>query len=168
MRLQAQFQAQLNVMLQEDGAKLHLVLSAPPSFEVYGDRTVLHLTMRNTLLFERSTTSIYKRAAQSFDLFLAPELRGLLRKLPANAKYDALDFSVFNRLGTEKTPSETIDYICPLSSIRSFVEDKITSQDLIDPGHRSGEWRADRFEFAARRVGHPVLPSSMEPQPWLW
>jgi len=132
MRLQAQFQAQLNVMVQEDGAKLHLAPSAPPSFEIYGDRTVLHLTLRNTLSFDRSTSSIYKRAAQSFDLFLAPQLKGLLQKLPANAKYDALDLSVLDRLGAEKTPTETVDYICPLDSIRSFVENRITSQDLID------------------------------------
>jgi len=132
MRLQAQFQAQLNAMVQEDGAKLHLAPSAPPSFEIYGDRTVLHLTMRNTLSFESSTSSIYKRAAQSLDLFLAPELKDLLKTLPANAEYDALDFSVLNRLGAEKAPSETVDYVCPLSSIRSFVEDKITSQDLIN------------------------------------
>ena len=131
-RLQAQFQAQLNAMVQKDGAKLHFVSSAPPSFEIYGGRTALHLTMQNTLSFDRKTTSIYKRAAQSFDLFLAPELKAMLQKLPANPQYDALDFSVLNRLGTEMTPSETIDYICPTSSIRSFVEDKITGQDLID------------------------------------
>lgn len=132
MRLQAQFQAQLNAMAQEDGTKLHLMEGTDPSFESYGGQTILHFTMRNTLSFERSTTSIYKRAAQSFDLFLAPELKGLLRKLPANAKYDALEFSVLNRFGAEKTPSETIVYICPTSSIRSFVEDKITGQDLIN------------------------------------
>ena len=131
-RLQAQFQAQLNAMVQEDGARFHLVPSAPPSFEIYGDRTVLHLTLRNTLSFERSTTSIYKRAAQSFDLFLAPELKDLVQKLPANAKYDALDLSVLNRLGAEKTPSETVDYFCSLNSVRAFAENKITSQDLID------------------------------------
>lgn len=132
MRLQAQFQAQLNAMVQEDGAKFHLVESAPPSFEMYGDQTVLHFTIRNTLSFEGSTTSIYKRAAQSLDLFLAPELKGMLKTLPANTEYGALDFSVLNRLGAGKIHSETVDYICPLSSIRSFVENKITSQDLID------------------------------------
>ena len=39
---------------------------------------------------------------------------------------------MLNRLGAEKTPSETVDYICPLNSVRSFVENKITSQDLIN------------------------------------
>ena len=100
--------------------------------EIYGDQILLHFTMRNTLSFERSTSSIYKRAAQSFDLFLAPEMRDLSRKLPANAGYDALKFSVLNHSGTEKTSFETIDYICPLNPIRSFVENRITSQDLIN------------------------------------
>ena len=132
MRLQAQFQPQLDAMLKADGTRFHLMESAPPSFEIYGDQTVLHFTMRDTLSFEKSTSSIYKRAAQSFDLFLAPELKSLLKELPANAEYDSLDFSVRNRLGAEKSPSETIDYICPLNSIRSFVEDKITGQDVIN------------------------------------
>ena len=132
MRLQTQFQAQLNLIVKEDGAKFHLVESTAPSFEIYGDQILLHFTMRNTLSFERSTSSIYKRAAQSFDLFLAPELRDLSRKLPANAGYDALKFSVLNHSGAEKTSFETIDYICPLNSMRSFVENKITSQDLIN------------------------------------
>lgn len=130
-RLQAQFQGQLNDMVQ-DWAKFHLVESAPPLFKPYGDRTVLHLTMRNTLSFDGHTSSIYKRAAQSFDLFLAPELKDLVNTLPDNAQYDALDVSVLNRIGAEKTPSETVDYICPLGAIRSFVQDKITSQGLID------------------------------------
>ncbi len=132
MQLQAQFQAQLDAMLKADGTRFHLMESAPPVFESHGGRTVLHLTMQNTLSFESGTSSIYKRAAQTFDLFLAPELKGLLKELPANAEYDSLDFSVRNRLGTEKSPSETVDYICPLNSIHSFVENKITSQDVIN------------------------------------
>ena len=132
MRLQAQFQGQLDAIMKADGAKFHLGENAPPSFELHGDRTLLHFTMENALPFEKTTTSIYKRAAQSFDLFLAPELKGLLSELPANADYDALDFSVLHRLGAENAYSETIDYICPLNSVRSFVENKITSQDLIN------------------------------------
>jgi len=132
MRLQTQFQPQLDAMLKADGTRFHLMEGAPPIFENYANRTVLHFTMRNTLSFETGTSSIYKRAAQTFDLFLAPELNGLLKKLPANSEYDSLDFSVRNRLGAGKSPSETVDYICPLNSVRSFVENKITSQDVID------------------------------------
>lgn len=101
-----------------------------PSPETDGDQKLLHFTMQNTLSFEKAESSIYKRAAQSFDLFLAPELKGISKTLPADASYDGLHFSVLNHLGAEK--SETIEYICPMDSMRAFVENKITSQDLIN------------------------------------
>jgi len=98
--------------------------------ESAGDQKLLHFTMQNTLSFEKAESSIYKRAAQSFDLFLAPELKGISKKLPKDESLDALHFSVLNRLGAEK--NETIEYICPMDSMRAFVENKITSQDLIN------------------------------------
>jgi hypothetical protein len=98
--------------------------------ETDGDLKLLHFTMQNSLSFEKGESSIYKRAAQSFDLFLAPELKGISKTLPADASLDALHFSVLNNLGAEK--SETIEYICPMDSMRAFVENKITSQDLIN------------------------------------
>jgi hypothetical protein len=101
-----------------------------PLPETDGDQKLLHFTMQNTLSFEKAESSIYKRAAQSFDLFLAPELKGISKTLPADASYDGLHFSVLNNLGAEK--SETIEYICPMDSMRAFVENKITSQDLIN------------------------------------
>ncbi len=101
-----------------------------PMLEADGDQKLLHFTMQNTLSFEKGESSIYKRAAQSFDLFLAPELKGISKNLPTDASLDALHFSVLNHLGAEK--SETIEYICPMDSMRAFVENKITSQDLIN------------------------------------
>ena len=132
MRLQSEFQEQLNTIVNEEGTELHLEEGTAPSFEINGDHALLHLTMRNTLSFEKDTTSIYHRAAQSFDLFLAPELRGLAKKLPVNGEYDALEFSVLNHLRADKAPFETVDYICPLDSMRSFIANRITSQDLIN------------------------------------
>ena len=131
-RLQAQFQTQLDTFLKEDGAKFHLVDYAPPSFAVDHKQMVLQLTLRNSLAFEKTTSSIYKRAAQSFDLFLAPQLKALVPKLPEDQQVDALDFSVLNHLGNEKDGSEAVEFVCPLNAIRSFVEDEITSQDLIN------------------------------------
>jgi len=130
--LQAQFQPQLDALLKEDGAKFHLVDYAPPSFALDHKQLVLQLTLRNSLAFEKDTTSIYKRAAQGFDLFLAPQLKALVPKLPEHLQVDALEFSVLNRLTNEKDASEAVEFICPLRSIRSFIEDEITSQDLID------------------------------------
>ena len=117
----------------KDGVeKFHLVEYAPPAFAIYHDRLALQLTLRNTLAFEKNSGSIYKRAAQTFDLFLAPELKGLLQKLPADAEIDALDFSVLNRLGNEKTSSEAVEFVCPLKSLRAFANDEITGQDLVN------------------------------------
>jgi hypothetical protein len=101
-----------------------------PLPEADGDQKLLHFTLQNTLSFEKGESSIYKRAAQSFDLFLAPELKGISKQLPTDASFDALHFSVLNNLGAEK--NETIEFICPMDSMRAFVENKITSQDLIN------------------------------------
>jgi hypothetical protein len=112
------------------GGAQPLSVGSTPRFETEGDQKVLHYSMQNTLSFDRGESSIYKRAAQSFDLFLAPELKGISTGLPADPALDALHFSVLNRLGAEK--NETIEYICPMNSMRAFVENKITSQDLIN------------------------------------
>ncbi len=131
-KLQAQFQSQLDALLKEDGATFHLVDYAPPSFAIDHKQLVLQLTLRNSLAFEKSTSSIYRRAAQTFDLFLAPQLKALVPKLPVDLPVDALDFSVLNRLGNEKDSSEAVEFICPLRAVRSFIEDEIASQDLIN------------------------------------
>jgi hypothetical protein len=124
--------SQFDAATKAEGAKIDLADSASPSFETSDGEVVLHFTVRNTLPLDKNTSSIYKRAAQSFDLFLAPELKDLLAKIPAGATTESLDFSVLNNLGAEQTPSEKIDYICPLKATRSLVGNKITTQDLIN------------------------------------
>jgi hypothetical protein len=131
-RLQTQNQSQFDTLLKEDASQFHLVSYAPPSFALYHKQLVLQLTLRSPLSFDKATSSIYKRAAQSFDLFLAPQLKLLVPRLPLERQVDALDFSVLNRLGVEKDSSEAIEFICPLKPVRSFIEDEISSQDLID------------------------------------
>jgi hypothetical protein len=131
-QLQAQFQSQLDAFLKENGAIFHLVDYAPPSFAMDHKQLVLQLTLRNSLAFDKSTSSIYKRAAQSIDLFLAPQLKALVPKLPVDLPVDALDFSVLNRLGNEEDASEAVEFNCPLTSIRSFIDDEIASQDVIN------------------------------------
>jgi hypothetical protein len=132
-RLQSQFQAQLVALLKENGAKFHLVTYAPPSFSVYHDKLVLQVTLRNSLTFEKSASSIYRRAAQSFDLFLAPQLKDLSDKIPSNAEFQLLDFSVLNKLSPDaKSTSEAIEFICPRTALKQFVNAEITNQQLLD------------------------------------
>ena len=101
-----------------NGTDFHFVDYAPPSFVVYHNKIVLQFTLRDPAPFQTSSSSIYKRAAQSFDLFLAPRLKALMPKLPY--------------LGGEKESSETAEFICPVKALRSFTADDITSQELIN------------------------------------
>jgi hypothetical protein len=73
--LQSQFQSQLDALASLGQAKFHFVDYAPPSFVLYRDQVVLQMTPRNMLHFAPDSGSIYKRAAQGFDLFLALQLK---------------------------------------------------------------------------------------------
>ncbi|MDQ6653749.1 MAG: hypothetical protein M3Y84_13530, partial [Acidobacteriota bacterium] len=129
---QRRVQTQFDAVAKGEGEKIDLADSASPSFETYRDEVVLHFTMRSTLPLDKTTSSIYKRAAQSFDLFLAPQLKNLLGKIPVGTTTESLDFSVLNNFGAEQTSSEKVDYICPVTATRSLAENKITTQDLIN------------------------------------
>jgi len=131
--LQAKLEPPTAAMVKDvDGARLRLEREKSPSLEKSGDQMLMHVSLQNSMAFNGASTSIYKRAAQSFDLFLAPELGAILKTLPTDAKFDAFKFAVVNQVANGVTPSETVDYICPANSTRAFVENKITSQDLIN------------------------------------
>lgn len=131
--LQAKYQPQLDALAKDGAAQYHFVDYAPPSFVVFRGKIFMQVTMRNSFNFEKETTSIYKRAAQGFDLFLAPQLKPLMEKVPADAQIEGLDISVLNQLGASPKPSsEAVEYICPLKPLRQFVEAGITNQDLIN------------------------------------
>ena len=70
-RLQSQFQTQLDALNTTGQSKFHFVDYAPPSFVLYRKQVLLQMTLRNTLHFSQDASSIYKRAAQSFDLVLS-------------------------------------------------------------------------------------------------
>ncbi len=132
-RLQSKFQPQLDTLASVGKANWNFVDYAPPSFGVYQNELILQLTLRNTLQFSPDSSSIYKRAAQSFDLFLARELKTILEKVPADANFDAYDFTVLNQLGPDqRSSSEAIEYIFPRKVLQQFVNAEITGQQVID------------------------------------
>lgn len=131
--LQAQYQAQLDTLAQKGAGSLQFVSYAPPAFVLFRNRTYLQITLRNPYVFETHTSSIYKRAAQSFDLYLAPQLKALLSKIPQDATIAGLDVTVLNELGQEpKGSSEAAEFICPIGSLQQFANAEITNQDLIN------------------------------------
>ena len=131
--LQRKYQSQLDALGKEGAAKLHFVDYAPPSFVVFRDQLFLQLTLRNPQSFDKDATSIYKRAAQSFDLFLAPQLKAVLERVPDSAEFGGLDITIVNELNSKSThSSEAVEFICPLKGLRQFSAARITSQDLIN------------------------------------
>ena len=134
-RLQAQFKSQLDRLASEGQAKYQFVDYDPPAFVVANKEMALQMTLRNVLHFDAEKTSIYKRAAQTFDLFLAPKLKDILDNVPKDANFDFYDFSIVNLFATApgtKERSEAIEFVLPRNLAQQFADSEITNQALID------------------------------------
>ncbi len=131
--LQRKYQLQLDALGKEGAARYHFVDYAPPAFVIFRNQLFLQLTLRNPASFDKDTTSIYKRAAQSFDLFLAPQLKPMLEKIPDSAEFGGLDVTILNELTSKSTrSSEALEFVCPLKALRQFADAEITNQELIN------------------------------------
>ncbi|HEY4977650.1 MAG TPA: hypothetical protein VII25_00665 [Candidatus Acidoferrum sp.] len=136
-KLQSQYKAQLESLSQLGQSKFQFVDYDPPAFVVINKEMVLQMTLRNALHFDAEKASIYKRAAQTFDLFLAPKMKDILAAAPEDAKFDFYDFSVVNLFATapgSKERSEAIEFVFPKGLTREFADSEITNQELIDRG----------------------------------
>jgi hypothetical protein len=132
-RLNEKHQTQLAALAKEGATKFHFVDYAPPTFMVFRNQIALQMTLRNSIQFGPVKGSIYKRAAQSFDLFLAPQLKDLSDKIPPDLEFQLFDFSVLNKLSPgPKGTSEAIEFICPRTALKQFVNADITNQQLLD------------------------------------
>lgn len=131
--LQTKLQAQLQALNDEGRAHDYFVDYAPPSFAIFRNQIYLQLTLRNPNVFDPDATSIYKRAARSFDLFLAPRLKSLLEKAPQDPAIAGLDITVLTQFSAKvASSSEAIELICPIGPLRSFADAEITNQTLIN------------------------------------
>jgi hypothetical protein len=131
--LSEKYQAQLAALARQGATKFHFVGYAPPTFVVFRNQMALQITLRNTIQFMPLKGSIYKRAAQTFDLFLAPQLRDLSDKISPDLEFQLFDFSVLNKISPGvKGTSEAIEFICPQTALRQFVNAEITNQQLLD------------------------------------
>ena len=132
-RLDEKYQSQLGALAKEGGAKFHFVPYAPPTFVLFHDQIALQMTLKNSLQFGPAKSSIYKRAAQSFDLFLAPLLKDISERVSPDVEFQLFDFSVLNKLSpAAKETSEAIEFICPRAALQKFVNAEITNQVLLD------------------------------------
>jgi hypothetical protein len=131
--LQRKYQSQLDALRKEGAASFHFVDYAPPSVVVFRNQLFLQLSLRNPQSFDKDATSIYKRAARSFDLFLAPQLKPILDKIPGTQEISGLDITIVNDLTSKSAhSSEALEFICSLKGLRQFAAAEITNQQLID------------------------------------
>jgi hypothetical protein len=136
-KLQAQYQPQLDVLSKEGRAKFGFVDYDPPTFVVVSKQMVLQMTLKNTAKFDPEKSSIYKRAAQTFDLFVAPRMKDVLDLIPSDLPVDYYDFSVVNGLSSAsggKERSEAIEFLLPRNLARKFANADVTNQELLDKG----------------------------------
>jgi len=134
-KLQTQYQSNLNALSKTGLAKFSFVDYDPPTFVVVSKQMVLQMTLKNTARFDPEKTNIYKRAAQTFDLFVAPKMKDVLDQVPGDLPVDYYDFSVVNPLSatsTGKERSEAIEFLLPKNLAQKFANSEITNQDLID------------------------------------
>jgi hypothetical protein len=131
--LQKKYRAQLDKLAIDGVAKHHFVDYSPPSFVVFRGQIALQLTLKNPYKFDGDGTSIYRRAARSFDLFLAPQLKPILDNIPDNDDFASLDITVVNELALKAgQSSEALEFVFPAKILRQFVDYAITNQDLIN------------------------------------
>ena len=134
-KLQSQYQAQLDALAREGQVKLGFVDYDPPTFVVVSKQMVLQMTLKNSTRLDPEKTNIYKRAAQTFDLFVAPKMKDVLDRIPSDVPVDYYDFSVVNPLSPTslgKERSEAIEFLFPKQLAQKFVNNEITNQELID------------------------------------
>ena len=136
-KLQTQYQTQLDALSKEGQAKFGFVDYDPPTFVVVSKQMVLQMTLKNSTRYDPEKTSLYKRAAQTFDLFVAPRMKDVLDRVPSDLPVDYYDFSVVNSLipssrGEER--SEAIEFLLPKNLAQKFSNSEITNQELIDKG----------------------------------
>lgn len=136
-KLQVQYQQQLDALSKEGLAKFAFVDYDPPAFVVVSKQMVLQMTLKNSTKYDPDKTSLYKRAALTFDLLVAPKIKDVLDLLPSDLPVDYYDFSVVNPLVSGsggKERSEAIEYLLAKNLAQKFANSEITNQELLDKG----------------------------------
>jgi len=130
--LQAKYRSVLEAFGKEVDSIMRLTNRSAPDLALIRSKLYLQFTLRNPQAFSKESTSLYKRAALSFDTFLAPHLTDLLAKLPAIPDLAGLSITVLVNASATGSSSEAIEFMCPVAGLRNFTAFEITNQELID------------------------------------
>jgi hypothetical protein len=74
-------------LTREGRAKFGFVEYDPPAFVVVTKQMGLQMTLKNTARFDPKKSSIYKRTAQTFDLFVDPKMKDVVDLIPGDCRW---------------------------------------------------------------------------------
>jgi len=135
--IQKRYQDTLDRMVQDLNAQAHFVRYAPPAVIPFHRGLYLQLSLTTTLL-PSAAGSQYKLAALAFDQQIAHLIRPVLSYFREDrGEVEGIDFSTSVRLGTDpaaESGSIAVEFIFPLSLLRSYEQFDATGQQLIDAG----------------------------------
>jgi len=123
-------------MLKDLDSQAHFVAYAPPSFMTFRGGQYLELSI-TTALGTVDGGSQYRLAALAFDRHVAHLVRPVSACFKDSADFTGIDFSTSIHVAGTKGDgegSQAVEFIFPLSALRSYAEFDLTGQQLIDAG----------------------------------
>jgi len=132
---EAEYRDTIARMLRDLDAQAHFVPYAPPSFIPFRGGQYLQIPI-TTPLAAADLGSQYRLAALAFDRHIAHLIRPVVACFKDKGDFTGIDFSTSVRIGwkAEAEVSESVEFILPLSALRSYVEFDLTGQQLINAG----------------------------------
>jgi len=133
---EAEYRDTIAGMLKDLDTQAHFVPYAPPSFMAFRGGQYLEISI-TTSLPASDLGSQYKLAALAFDRHVAHLIRPIIVYFKDRTDFTGIDFSTSIRLAgarTEGEGSEAVEFILPLSALRSYAEFDLTGQQLINLG----------------------------------
>ena len=133
--LQQAEQPTIERMAKELDSQAHFVGYAPPAFVSFRSRPYLQLSLTTTLA-AAAAGSHYRLAALAFDQHIAHLIRPVIAYFKDHSDFDGIDFSTTVRVVS--SPAEgsalAVEFIFPLTLLRSYADFDCTGQQLIDAG----------------------------------
>jgi hypothetical protein len=133
-KLDAEYRDTVAGMLKELDSQAHFVSYAPPSFIAFRRGQYLQIPIATTLA-PSDSGSQYKLAALAFDRHVAHLIRPVLAYFKDSADFTGIDFSTTVRLAGASAAGESgeaVEFIFPLSALRSYEQYDFTGQQLLD------------------------------------
>ncbi|MGO9619190.1 MAG: hypothetical protein ACLP6W_22600 [Bryobacteraceae bacterium] len=131
-KLEAEYRDTLARMLKEFDSQAHFVPYAPPSFIAFRGGQYLQIPITTTLA-PSDSGSQYRLAALAFDRHIAHLIRPVLAYFKDSADFTGIDFSTTVRLaGAAREGGVAVEFIFPLSALRSYEQYDLTGQQLLD------------------------------------